>query len=231
MNEELDRDVMEEAGPPPSLLYYFHSLLLMFGRILGMILDFYNRLFDFTSHDRARIYGNIATHYVKKGMYDKALQYLEKWVRSEPGNAEAHYRLGIALADCGHNRSALDEFEQVLSLRPHHKGALMRKCSLLLKIKDHALAAENLEAAVLSAPNNAKVHYMLGIAYEGVDELEKAIEAMERAVELAPEEIRYHQHLGFLNVRRDDHQTAAKSFTRVMELERELDEQEGETPY
>ncbi len=216
-------DVESDA---PSFVYYFHYLLLCAGRMLGMVLDFYNSLFDVTAQDKAKIYGNISTWYAGKGNRENALHYAKKVAFADPGNPEAHYRLGVALASAGQPKNALSVFDRVLELKPAHRGAIARKSSLLLKFKDFAGAASCLEKAVAMSPGKAHIHYLLGIAYEGLADLDQAIASMEKAIELDPEDVRYHQHLGFLNVRREDHATAAKSFTRVMELERELDDEE-----
>jgi len=74
-------------------------------------------------------------------------------------------------------------------------------------------------------PDNPKVLYLLGIAHEHLDKVDRAIEVIGKAAELDPNEIKYQQHLGLLNARKDDHKTAAKYFTRVMELEREQEEE------
>lgn len=219
-----------KAGPAAqsglSSIYYLHSLLLFTGRFLSKTLDFYNSLFEIGPRDRAKIYRNISTHYMKKGLEDKSLEYLQQWSKLEPANTEAHYQLGIALASTGKHKSALKTFERVLKLSSKHKGAKFRKSSLLLKLKDYPAAVTELESLVALVDNNAKVFYLLSIACDGLGETTRAIEAAEKAVAIDPDEIKYHQHLGFLNVRCEDHQKAAQSFSKVMELEREQDEDE-----
>ncbi len=74
--------------------------------------------------------------------------------------------------------------------------------------------------------DNDKIHYLLGIAYDRMDELDKSVASVKKAIELKPEEVKYHQHLGFLYERKEDHKQAAKCFSRVMELEREKEEEE-----
>ncbi len=209
-----------------SSIFYWHSFLLFCGRLLHSVLDFYNRLFDMSHRDKAKIYSNISRHYSNKGLHDKALEYLKKWTRIDPSNVEAHYRLGVALAASGNKKSALRVFSRVLTLEPEHMGALHRKSSILLRVKDYKGALEDLEKAIEIRKDNPDLLYLYAIALEGVGDIDKAIQSLKQAIELDPDEIKYHQHLGFLNVSRDDHQTAAKSFSRVMELERELDEDE-----
>ncbi|MBF0468013.1 MAG: tetratricopeptide repeat protein [Desulfamplus sp.] len=214
-----------------SSIFYWHSFLLYCGRLMHGVLDFYNQLFDLGQKDKAKLYSNISRHYINKGLYDKALGYLKEWTKVEPANTEAFYQLAIALYASGNRKSALGVFAKVLNLDPEHLGALHRRSSIFLKIKDFNAAVEELEKAIRIDSENPRFFYLYAIAQEGLGETDKAIEALEKAIELDPDEIKYHQHLGFLNVSKDDHKTAAKSFTKVMELEREMDDEDDEESY
>jgi len=219
-----DPSYKEPQGPPTA--FYLHALLLLGGRILNMVLNAYNSLFDLTPKDRTKIYRNLSTHYTNRGLYDKALEHLEEWVRLEPSNQDAHYQMGIALATSGNNERSAGAFNTVLKLNPKHKGAIYRKGSLYLKMKNFKEASLEFETLLKMTPDNPKFHYLLGIAYEGLDEIDKAIEVIGKAAELDLNEIKYQQHIGLLHARKDDQKTAAKYFTKVMELERELEEDE-----
>lgn len=214
-----------------SSVFYWHSLLLYCGRILHKVLDFYNQFFDLTPKDKAKLYSNISKHYINKGLYDKALSYLKEWSKVDPTNTEPLYQLGIALAASGNRKSAMGVFSKVLNLDPQHLGAIHRRSSIMLKLKDFKAASDELEKALAIDGENPKFFYLYAVAKEGLGETDKAIEALEKAIELDPDEIKYHQHLGFLNVSKDDHKTAAKSFTKVMELEREMEEEDDEESY
>lgn len=207
-----------------SSIFYLHSFFLFGGRFLSKILDVYNGLFDIGPKDKSKIYRNISTHYANKGLHERSLGYLKEWAQLDPSNPDAHYQLGVALTASGNKKSALGAFDKVLKLSPKHKGAIFRKSSLQIKMKDFKSAIKELESLVKQVEDNPKVYYLLGIAYEGLEEVDQAIEALQKAIELDPDEVKYHQHLGFLNVRKDDHKTAAKSFTKVMELERDQEE-------
>ena len=221
-------DSAEPDRKGPSTAFYLHWAFLVGGRLLHMVMDAYNTIFDLNSKDKATIYRNLSTLHINKGQYGKALEYLEEWVQVEPANAQAHYHLGVALAAAGNNVRAISAFEAALKIKPSLKAALYRKSSLLLKTKDFARAAQGLEAMVKITPEDARTHYLLGIAYDGLGEIDKAIVAMQKAVDLDPQEVKYQQHLGFLHISKDDHKTAAKHFTKVMELERELEQDTGE---
>ena len=208
-----------------STTFYMHSLFLLGGRILNRVLDGYNGLFEMTPRDKAKIYRNVSTHYIKKGLYDKALEHLKEWVRLEPENPEALYQLAVSLATAEDRQEAIGALEKVLAINPKHKNALFRKRRPPREAQRSTTRGGMPSKGPGTGPRNAQgLHYLLGISYDAMEEIDKAIEAMQKAVALDPNEIKYHQHLGFLNVRRDDHKTAAGHFSKVMELEREQEE-------
>ena len=216
-----------DADPSePSTIFYMHSLLLFGGRLLHRVLGFYNSLFELTPNDQAKIYRNISNHYARKGLHEKALDYLKEWARLDASNPDSHFHLGIGLASSGNYKGAVRSFNKALKLAPNHKKAMYRKSGVCLKLKDYQGAVETLKLLIEAVPDNPKAYHLLGIAYDRMNEVDPAVEAMKKATELDPDEIKYYQHLGFLYERKEDHTQAAKCFSRVMELQREQDEED-----
>jgi len=207
-----------------STTFYLHAMLLFGGRLLHKALNFYNSLFELSTQEKAKIYRNISTHYANKGQYEKSLDHLKEWVQLEPTSYEAHYQLGLALSATGNSGSAIRSFNKVLTMNPTHKGCIYHKSVLLLKMKNFQDALHGFQT-LSETTDNAKLYYNMGIAYDGLNQIDLAIQSLEKAVSIAPDEIKYHQYLGFLNVRNDDHKKAATYFTKVMELEREQNEE------
>jgi tetratricopeptide (TPR) repeat protein len=217
---EMDSEFVEGSAS-----YYWHSFLLLGGRMLHRTLAWYNGLFSFSTKDKAKLYRNISQYYLRRGAGDRAIGYLKEWVRNEKTDPEPLYQMGCALASMGELQRAVSAFDKALALKANHHNALYRKSAILLKLKKYPEAISGLEAIIDGSPKDARAYYLLGLAHDGAGDLDKGIEALEKAVELDPEEIKYHQYLGFMNVRKEDHQTAAKHFTRVMELERAEDDE------
>lgn len=218
--------VQTGEGSDPTPMFYLHSLLLIGGRVLSRLLDFYNSFFDLSGRDRAKIYRNISIHYVNKGQMEKAVDHLREWARLEPANPEPHYQLAIGLVGVENYKSALGMINKVLKLDPTHKGAIYRKGTIYLKLKAYQEAIEAFEQFIEAHPGHAKAYYFLGIGYDHTNQLDKAVEHLKKAIELDPREIKYQQHLGFLYERKGDHKEAAACFSKVMELEQELGEEE-----
>ncbi|MBF0551000.1 MAG: tetratricopeptide repeat protein [Deltaproteobacteria bacterium] len=219
---------VKDDSSEPSAIFYFHTMLLFFGRLFGKLLDLYNSLFDLAPQDKTKIYRNISAYYANKGLHEKALEYLKEWTRLEPSNPDAFFQLALALAAAGNSKSAIGAFAKVLKLNPQHKAALYRKSGLHLKLKDYDQAIEGLENLVKVSPDKAEVHYLLGIAYDRKERLDDAIAAIQKAIELDGEEVKFYQHLGFLYERTENHKEAARCFSKVMELEREHEDDEEE---
>ncbi|GFK92284.1 magnetosome protein MamA [Fundidesulfovibrio magnetotacticus] len=191
------------------------------------MLNWYNSIFSLTPKDKAKMYRNLSRRAIVAGEPSEAIRYLKEWAKNDRTDVEPVYQMGVALSMMGDYARATGAFDKVLKLRPNHVMAAYRKSAVLLKLKKFPEAAENLERVVEAMADDARAYYLLGLAYEGMGNLEKGVAAMSKAVELDPEEIKYHQHLGFMNVRRDDHKTAAEHFTKVMELEREHNGEES----
>ncbi len=199
--------------------YYFHSALLLGSRLLNRALNWYTGLLHLAPKDKTKIYRALSLHHLKRGALQKALVFLKEWSRHDRSNPEPIFKRGEALASLGEYRRALASFDKVLGMQPDHIPALTRKCSLLLRLKNYSEAIEGLELLTQEQPQEAKTFYLLGLAYDGDGQLDKAIGAMQEAVKLDPEEIKYHQHLGFMNVRKEEHGSAAEHFSKALELE------------
>ncbi|MBF0496554.1 MAG: tetratricopeptide repeat protein [Deltaproteobacteria bacterium] len=218
-------DVKNESSEVSAMVYY-HSMLLVCGRLFGKLLDVYGSLVGLAPQDKAKIYRNISNYYAGKGLSKKSLDYLKEWTRLEPNNPDAFFQLGLTLASSGNAKSAIGTFSKVLKLNPQHKTALYRKSLLLLKLKDYDQAIESLENLVRMNPLKAEFHYLLGIAYDRKERLDDAISAIQQAVSLDAEDAKFYQHLGFLYERIENHKEAAKCFSKVMELEREQEDED-----
>lgn len=208
-----------------STSFYWHSFLLLSGRLLNRMLDWYNGIFSFTAKDKAKLYRNISQHYLKRGAPGKAMSYLKEWARNEKGDPEPVYQMAVALASLGEYQRAVNVFDRVLKIKPNHLIAIYRRSAILLKLKNFKEAINGLVLVIAETPDDPRAYYLLGLAYDGDGQLDKGVEAMQKAVDLDPEEIKYHQYLGFMNVRKEDHKTAAEHFTKVMELERAQEEE------
>ena len=209
-----------------SSLFYLHSLLLICGRLLNGVLSFYHGLFALSSRDKAKIYRNISTQYLNKGLNQKAIETLKEWARLDSTNPDAHYHLAVVLETVGKWKQAVIVLNRVMKLNPAHAEALYLKGKIQIKRKNYEDAVSILESLLKIDPDAADVYYLLGVTCNRMDNIEKAISAMEKACELDPEDSKYLQYLGLLYERSGRQKEAATCFSKVMDLEDRGDEYE-----
>lgn len=103
--------------------------------------------------------------------------------------AEAHHRLGLALAAKGELKEARAEMEQSLTVRPNSPDVLNSLGTVYLKLGDRDKAIASFERAVTLRPNYPIARYNLGEAYEAfntrlaIEEYETYLALVERLPE------------------------------------------------
>lgn len=120
-----------------------------------------------------------------------ALRAWREAVRREPDNPAALNALGYTLADEGTTR---EEFEEALlltrkaaRLAPGEPAILDSYGWALYKMGDLKSARRLLREAVDAAPENAELHYHMGVIYGELEMYEEAENALARALRLRPD--------------------------------------------
>lgn len=127
-----------------------------------------------------------ATASLKRGDRERGMMLLAKVLELEPGNAVAHYQLGVALDEQQRTREALDCYEQAIRASPgfaeahNNRGVALKALSRL----EEALAS--FERAIELKPDYGKAHANLGNALSQLKRSNKALRAYDRAVRLNP---------------------------------------------
>ena len=85
---------------------------------------------------------------VNRGEYSEALVDLEKIVRDEPRNADAHNYIGFCYRKSGQLKDAQAAYNRVFAINPEHRGALEYQGELFLKLGDLRSAKRNLEKLI-----------------------------------------------------------------------------------
>lgn len=98
--------------------------------------------------------------------YEKAIA---KGIPDKVQLAEAHHRLGLALAGKGQLKQARAEMEQSLSVRPNSPDVLNSLGTVYLKLNERDKAIASFERAITLRPNYPLARYNLGEAYEPVN--------------------------------------------------------------
>ncbi|HIE51843.1 MAG TPA: tetratricopeptide repeat protein [Armatimonadetes bacterium] len=139
-----------------------------------------------------------AARLLRRGRYEEALALLERALRKEPANFEAHINLGTAYyllatqrPELARGREGLMEeavrhFEYVLGLDPSHATAMLNLAAAYNALGRVDEAVELLEKLTTQRPSHPDVHYNLALAYLQRGEKQRALEALRRELEINP---------------------------------------------
>ena len=109
---------------------------------------------------------------IDRKQYDEAIARLDKLAGERPREAQARFLKGIALSDQGKTDEAIAVFRAVLADFPELPELRNNLAVLYAQKGEYALARDELERAVQTAPDYAVAHENLGDVYARLAEVE-----------------------------------------------------------
>jgi len=110
------------------------------------------------------------------GEHRRAVACFRKALRLDPGDAEAHYNLGLALGIQRRLPESIEELRRAVRLKPDHALAQCNLGVALLEAGNCEEAARYLKEAVRVDPDNALAQYNLGVALYRSGKLRQALD-------------------------------------------------------
>jgi tetratricopeptide (TPR) repeat protein len=121
------------------------------------------------------------------GSLEMAKRDIKEARRLDPGNHEAYFQLGRALAKSRRYDEALDQYEQSIAIMPENPDAHFNLGYIFLGRKEYASAAREFEEVIkLKPPYLSDAYVNLGIARYNAGQLEEALIALKKAFQLNP---------------------------------------------
>jgi Flp pilus assembly protein TadD len=139
---------------------------------------------------------SLAIQHHRAGRLDEAIAAYERAIAMEPGSAELHNNLGMALRQRGRFEVAIGHYQKAIALRPdlaevyNNLGIALRDTGQI----DQAISAHR--QAVKLKGSLAGAWHNLGIALIQKGQFDEAIDACARAVAIDPNMIDAHVNLG-----------------------------------
>jgi len=125
------------------------------------------------------LYEMVALLYANQADFARAVTALRQQVAVNPGNADAHRRLGDSYVRLGRADEALAEFTAALLVDPRNVLTLVGMAQLHLSAGTHVEAARAARAAIALDASQAQAHYVLGTALTRLGQSEEAQRAIE----------------------------------------------------
>ncbi len=120
------------------------------------------------------------------GKFNQARVVFGKVTQLDPGNADAHNNLGIALSELGRRDEAIASYQRALALRPHYAGGHNNLGSALRGLGRTNDAIASFEKALSFKANYPEAHNNLGNALRDQGRTDDAIAAYQQALQLRP---------------------------------------------
>lgn len=150
--------------------------------------------------------------------YDEAKAMFEVYSNNRPENPWGHYMFGLSSWKSGDHLTAVDAFEEALSLDPRHVKSMLNLGRVLLELEraDEALAI--IDAARNLDSTSVDVHRLLGRAYGELGRTEEAIESYRRAIVLDEKDVWSMNNMGLALIRAGRYEEALPPLARAVEL-------------
>ena len=139
-------------------------------------------------------------------------------VKVTRNNYEAHNYLGQALAAQGDLKTAVDHFQQALSIKPDHIKSHINLSNTWLKAGNIEKAVFYLKQALEKQPNDARIHNNLGALYERSGDTANALSHYQRAIAISPDYGTAYDNLAVLEARCGNLAGAVRHFKQVLRL-------------
>jgi tetratricopeptide (TPR) repeat protein len=117
---------------------------------------------------------------------DVAVEYYQRMLHLDPGDALALASIGFQLAQLGRKREALAMFDRVLILKPADAEAHFNRGFLLQELNDHPAAIAAFEASLAANPDHDRALYGLALSLISTHQPEAAVAPLERNTKLQP---------------------------------------------
>ncbi len=148
----------------------------------------------------------------KSGMTDEDLSKWLSQLKSHPGNAEAHHRLGCWYLDRSRYEEAIKEFKKAIYIKPNYVEAYNGLGVCCDRQGDYVAASDAYRMALKLNPNLAYVYNNLGHSYTLQGKSNKAIDALKQAIALGSNSERTHNNLGLAYAYSGQFDLAMKEF-------------------
>jgi cytochrome c-type biogenesis protein CcmH/NrfG len=143
------------------------------------------------------------------------LRECQLWIKAQPTNSEAWYRLGLAHSRNGDMRNAIAVFRKAVSINPDYSAAWSELGVAYGLSSKEIEAIEAFKKATRTKPDNTDAWSNLGEAYWRSGQTDKAVEAYNQALLINPGNVHAFFNLGRLYL-------SANNQEKVMELYRKL---------
>lgn len=125
----------------------------------------------------ARYFKSLGDKYLEENNVDRAIDYYEKAISTDPKLHEAYKALGMLNEKLGKNDAALDYYLKSVSFHPNDPLVIYKIGNFYTSKKEYQKAIEYYKLAIKLTPDFSKAYRNLGLAYSLNGNIDQAIES------------------------------------------------------
>lgn len=130
--------------------------------------------------------------------YRSSIEYANKVLEIDNRNAAAYFLKAVNHLDMGDTTKAIANLKQTVEYDQQHFKAYLN-LGILYSVKHDKLAIDYFNNALEIKPDNPDVYYNIGLFYQNVDSLNKAMNAYAQLLQIDPNYKHAHFNLGYIH--------------------------------
>lgn len=137
--------------------------------------------------DLANDYFMESRRYFAEGEYEKSLEYIEKYLKENPGDPMAYNNKGAALIQLKRYQEALPVLTHAMTVDPNNSHAFYNRGTAYNFLSQYGMALGDFDMAIALAPGISDYYHNRGNSYHFMTIYHEAITDYTMAIQLAPE--------------------------------------------
>lgn len=163
----------------------------------------------------SRIYPNLSSLYIRKGMYREAEMAIAQGLQLAPGNRLLLKNRGLLFTVTGRSAAAIRVLRPLVKSSSNDSTAYALLGINYNQLQDWAKAEQALRKALEINPLDSQALYQLGISQFSRGRYDEAQTYFEQATRLSPDNGEYLYGLGMVLLARKDHESLAQVISRL----------------
>ena len=160
-----------------------------------------------------------ALTFEKSENWKGALDWGEKWVKSEPKNALAWLRLGSAYLGLGRYNDTINALRQAQSLNPNVAETWSKLGAAYVKLNRYTYAVDAYRNALNIDPQGAEIWGKLGAVYVRLNRYDEAADACRQGLRIDPKRVGIWSLLGNSYIRLKRYNDAVDAYRQALRID------------
>ena len=156
---------------------------------------------------------------MRDGHLDDAVNALQTALKADPGNAVAHYQLGLAFDQQGNLARSESEWREAVRLKPDLTDAQRALAAVSIRKNDWSGLSEIASTIINAQPSAADGYALRGIAAMGQKQFAKSEQDINKAIEVAPKAPLGYVQLGNLKLIQKQYPDAIKAYQKALDVD------------